>query len=258
MNRNEEARRAILGSIRQSLTESAPHDVVHATRHPPPTPGDRANALPVLNSSRHAPAPAAEDAQPLPADPLARFQHRLEGVAGKFIHVRGPAQLTAAVEQILRDSAAKRVAVSDSPRATAVAREACERSGATLVEHATAMELFRCDVGISTAQWGIAETGTLMLESEQERHRLVSLIPRVHITLLRADRICDTLGDALHHSRGGAAPGEVPSAAITLITGPSRTSDIELTLAIGVHGPQELYVVVLEPRDAPEARHPTR
>lgn len=251
MNRNDEARRAILSSIRQSLTESAPHDVVHATRHDPPTPGDRANGLPVLNASNH--AAAAPAVETLPADPLERFRIRLEAVAGRFVHARGPAQLTAAVEEILRNTKAKRVAVSDSARALAVAREASERSGAKLVEHATAMELFQCDVGISTAQWGIAETGTLMLESHQERHRLVSLIPRVHIALLRADRICDTLGEALQHSRAGAAPGEVPSAAVTLVTGPSRTSDIELTLAIGVHGPQELYVIVLEPLEGGDA-----
>src|SRR5690606_18310272 len=126
----------------------------------------------------------------------------------------------------------------------------CTRTGAELLTDAVPRDLFDCDVGASAAQWGIAETGSLVLESQHERHRLVSLIPRIHVALLPADRICETLGEALSRVRDGAEAGEVPSAAITLVTGPSRTSDIELTLAIGVHGPQELHVIVMEPDGA--------
>lgn len=244
MSRNEEARRAILSSIRRSLTESAPHDVVHAERHEPPTPGDRARSLPVLSLAGAQPAPAAV---PLPDDPLERFRVRLEAVAGVYVPARGSAAMSAAIEEILRRTGARRVAGSDSPRIAALLGEACERVGAELIQDQDPRALFDCDVGVSTAQWGIAETGTLVLESTRERHRLVSLIPRVHVALLRSDRICETLGEALARVRDGAAAGEVPSAAITLVTGPSRTSDIELTLAIGVHGPQELHVIVVEP-----------
>jgi L-lactate dehydrogenase complex protein LldG len=106
----------------------------------------------------------------------------------------------------------------------------------------SAADLFGYDVGISTAQTAIAETGTLMLDSEAERHRLVSLVPPVHIAIINAADICLTLGEALAASRQAS---EI-SRTITFITGPSRTADIELTLAIGVHGPQELYVIINE------------
>ncbi len=103
-------------------------------------------------------------------------------------------------------------------------------------------ELFACDVGICTAQAAIAETGTLMLDSEAERHRLVSLLPPVHIAIVEAASIRLTLGEVL-----AAVEQRHPlSPTVTFITGPSRTADIELTLAIGVHGPQELYVIVNE------------
>ncbi len=105
-----------------------------------------------------------------------------------------------------------------------------------------AQDLFNIDVGITSAQAGIAETGTLVLDSSVERNRLVSLVPPVHIAILHAARIYATLSETLAglQSRGELSP------AITFITGPSRTADIELTLAIGVHGPQELYVIINE------------
>ena len=87
---------------------------------------------------------------------------------------------------------------------------------------------------------GIAETGTLVLESARERSRLLSLVPPIHVAVLSTRCICESLGDALARVRQGA------SHAITFITGPSRTSDIELTLVVGVHGPQTVHVLLLE------------
>ncbi len=106
----------------------------------------------------------------------------------------------------------------------------------------SATKLFDCDVGVTGAQAAIAETGTLVLESERERHRLASLLPPVHIAILNAADICLSLGEALRLVRRDGSTAM--SRTITFITGPSRTADIELTLAIGVHGPKELYVIV--------------
>lgn len=255
MTSSEEARRAILSAIRRSLAESAPHDVVHAERHQPPVPSQR-GALPVLTGAA---AAAAGAPSALPSEKLTGlelFRARLEAVAGTFTLARGAAEVATALEGILGAVSARRVAASDSPRVRPLIEQACARTGAELVIDAAPADLFDCDVGVSGAQWGIAETGTLVLESRHERHRFVSLIPRVHVALLRADRICETLAEALRNSREGAAETTVPSAAITLVTGPSRTSDIELTLAIGVHGPQELHVIVIEPLEEADEASP--
>lgn len=123
------------------------------------------------------------------------------------------------LKQILTDLNAQRIAYSDNAP--------------------NAHEIFHFDVGVSTAQAAIAETGTLVLDSAVERHRLVSLVPPVHIAVVKASSIVETLSDAL-----ALLQKKEISPAITFITGPSRTADIELTLAIGVHGPQELYVIV--------------
>jgi L-lactate dehydrogenase complex protein LldG len=73
---------------------------------------------------------------------------------------------------------------------------------------------------------------------------LISLLPPVHIAVVRAANIYPTIGDALRMLHGDGSR-EI-SRAITFITGPSRTADIELTLTVGVHGPKELYVIVIE------------
>ena len=102
-------------------------------------------------------------------------------------------------------------------------------------------------VCISGADAGIAESGTLVLRSGSGRGRLASLIAPVHIAVLRRAQIVRGLGAALallheHHGRDLF----VDSSNLTLISGPSRTGDIELTLTLGVHGPREIHVVLID------------
>jgi L-lactate utilization protein LutC len=154
------------------------------------------------------------------------FKRNLEAVDGHCLVVHSEAELAEAVNQIVKG---KKVATSDAPPST--------------------KDLFSFDVGITNAQAGIAETGTSVLDSAVEKNRLVSLVPPVHIAILDASRIYRTLGETLSALQSN---GEV-SPAITFITGPSRTADIELTLAIGVHGPQELYVIIVQAPNTSDA-----
>jgi L-lactate dehydrogenase complex protein LldG len=116
-------------------------------------------------------------------------------------------------------------------------------SAVEILAHASTAQQFSCDVGITSAQYAIAETGTLVLESERERNRLASLVPPIHICILNARDIRRKMIDVLDVLQKNGR--ENLSRAVTFITGPSRTSDIELTLAIGVHGPGELHVIVI-------------
>lgn len=97
------------------------------------------------------------------------------------------------------------------------------------------------DAGFTTTLGGIAETGTLVLWPDADEPRLLSLLPPVHIALVRADAIVDNLA-GLIRERGWAQ--SMPTNAV-LISGPSKTADIEQTLAYGVHGPKELIVLVV-------------
>lgn len=97
------------------------------------------------------------------------------------------------------------------------------------------------DAGFTTARGAIAETGSLVLWPSPEEPRLLSLVPPIHIALLDRRTIRDTFEDVLREERW--AEGIPPNA--LLISGPSKTADIEQTLAYGVHGPKRLVVVLV-------------
>jgi L-lactate utilization protein LutC len=227
-DRGEDARRAIFTAIRGHLAASAPYDAVrneHAAHGP----------------AQAAPSPPALVTADAAGEKLERFRRELEAVAGQSTVVRSKREAADALERIVEHAQARRVAVSDAAIVRSVVGRL--RSSVDRLDAATPAELFACDVGVTAAQWGVAETGTLVLESGAERHRLLSLVPPVHVAILEASRILSTLGEALAAVRGQGARGLSPT--VTFVTGPSRTSDIELVLAIGVHGPQVLHVVIL-------------
>lgn len=96
------------------------------------------------------------------------------------------------------------------------------------------------DAGFTTVRCAIAATGSLVLWPSPEEPRLLSLVPPVHVALLDRRTIRDTFQDVLKDERW--AEGMPPNA--LLISGPSKTADIEQTLAYGVHGPKRLVVVL--------------
>lgn len=98
------------------------------------------------------------------------------------------------------------------------------------------------DAGFTTTLGGIAETGTLVLWPNADEPRLLSLLPPLHIALVRAADITDNLA-GLIRAQGWA---ERMPTNVVLVSGPSKTADIEQTLAYGVHGPKELIVLVVK------------
>ena len=95
-------------------------------------------------------------------------------------------------------------------------------------------------IGISEMDWGLANTGTLVQDSTQAEQRLVSTLPDIHIALIATERILADLPAVL------TKVNPERSGYITMITGPSRTSDIERVLTIGVHGPVRLIIAALD------------
>ena len=217
---NGEARDAILASIRASLVASVPFDAEHQKYH----------------------VDSEKCAEPIVLTPLSRetlisnFKKNLESVGGYCTVVSNKQEAADAARSIVEKIGAKQIAISDSEL---VADVVSINPGIDYVKNASAKILFECDLGITSAQWAIAETGTLVLESDAEAHRLTSLVPPVHLCLIEAANIRQTLGEILELT------SREMSRTITFITGASRTSDIELTLAIGVHGPAELHVIVI-------------
>ncbi|HJS28885.1 MAG TPA: LUD domain-containing protein [Anaerolineales bacterium] len=91
-------------------------------------------------------------------------------------------------------------------------------------------------VGLTAALAGIAETGTLVLPAGPGRSLSASLLPEIHIALLQGEDLVDSLPQAL------ALPEVREASSTVLISGPSRTADIEMTLTVGVHGPRLVHV----------------
>ncbi|MBD3655077.1 MULTISPECIES: LutC/YkgG family protein [Marinobacter] len=98
------------------------------------------------------------------------------------------------------------------------------------------------DAAITSTRGGIAETGSLILWPTVAEPRLMSLVPPIHIAVLQASELYATFHQAMLAQNWAAG---MPTNAL-LISGPSKTADIEQTLAYGVHGPKELIVLVIE------------
>lgn len=101
--------------------------------------------------------------------------------------------------------------------------------------------MLAADLGITSATLAIAETGTLVMVAGAGSERTASLLPPVHVAIIEEQQIVPDLYDAFDRL---AELEEMPSN-VTLITGPSKTGDIELRLTTGVHGPGQWHVIVI-------------
>jgi len=214
----------MLARIREHLTASAPFDRVH---HENQKKDEAGQSFQVIE-------------HPTSYSLIDLFRQALESVNGSCTIVADEAEAASSLKQVIELNQLHRIAISDSPIVGRLMQQV--EGTAEVLSNAEPEALFNCDGGITGAQWAIAETGTLVLETKSERHRLVSLVPAMHIAILAGARIFGTMPEAL---AAVSTAGEL-SRTVTFITGPSRTSDIELTLAIGVHGPARLHVIVID------------
>ncbi|MFC4260323.1 lactate utilization protein C [Marinobacter lacisalsi] len=179
-------------------------------------------------------------------DKLARFRSAMAPVHGEIHDCRGDNWVTV-LAGLLADRQVARMLVGSGAEPLTTLRSSKQELPDILVydepveswqEH-----LFHnVDAGLTTTRGGIAETGSLILWPTAEEPRLTSLVPPIHVALLKASELFGTLREAMavqHWHQG------MPTNAL-LVSSPSKTADIEQTLAYGVHGPRELIVLVTE------------
>jgi len=107
------------------------------------------------------------------------------------------------------------------------------------------------DLAITGAEYLIADTGTIVLTTNLDASRQMSLLPRAHLVLATSDQIYPNLATLLNQMESTLIPGHLPTA-LTLITGPSRTADIEKVLIKGAHGPVRQLTFVLNANNPKE------
>ncbi|WP_088832529.1 LutC/YkgG family protein [Paenibacillus tyrfis] len=103
----------------------------------------------------------------------------------------------------------------------------------------------RCQLGIVWPDFAVANTSTLVLQCSPQRGRSVSLLTEILFAVFRADQLVYRMGEAFEQiTRGKQLPAQYASS-LNLITGPSRSADIENDLTIGIHGPGKVYAVII-------------
>lgn len=105
---------------------------------------------------------------------------------------------------------------------------------------------FAADLGITSVNWAVAETGSLALCSQRSQGRVVSLLPPVYLAIVEPSQIVPDLFDLF--TRLEPHKHQLPSN-ISLVTGPSKTGDIELKLTTGVHGPGEVWLLIIDMKE---------
>lgn len=192
---------------------------------------------------------AAHDAwqarQPPLGDLAERFLAAQRAVGSEVVRVPGWGALPAAVTPWLASHDIRSAVTGREPRLEPLRRH-LSGLGVRLGRYERPVEeqrdeLFDTDLGITTSAGGIAETGSIVLIPSPEEPRLLSLAVPVHLAIVETAALVPTLTDFI---RSGAFQGRVPGN-LVLVSGASRTSDIELVLVVGVHGPKVLLVALI-------------
>lgn len=120
----------------------------------------------------------------------------------------------------------------------------CAEKGFSCIRQGMRKHLAGIEVGVTKAVLGIAASGTCMVDSDNEDARLAGMVSEVHILLLKKSEVYPDLPSVAQKVR--ERMNARPATYTTFITGPSRTADIERVAAVGVHGPLELHIILLE------------
>lgn len=172
---------------------------------------------------------------------LAAFDAQASRI-GSTVHRAEQGEVPGRVAQILGDANCRTVAVAREVAERVPIIQALSNTGMSLVPTGELWPTRRADGGISVARLGVAETGSTLLHSTSEDRR-VELCVDVHVVLLDAALLVPTLDAAFSALRAISAK---PPAYASLVSGPSRSADIERQITIGVHGPRALHVLLIE------------
>jgi L-lactate dehydrogenase complex protein LldG len=193
-----------------------------------------------LTNSTPLPFPQSEGSssvyKPSQQDLGLEFAERFTKLLGKFVFCENHKEMVAQLNQIAVTNKWEKIyCIEEGLRKTLADNQ---------FNNYSHNDLASCDTALTTCEWLVARTGSIVMSAAQESGRTVSVYAPVHICIAYTSQLVYDVKDALLKAREKYS-GNLPSL-ITFATGPSRTADIEKTLVVGVHGPKEVYVFLID------------
>ena len=185
---------------------------------------------PAIYESRQPESPSSE------IETFLKEVKKLSGVGQKLL----PSEIGAALKTLVQDQIIRKATAWETPDLRRLGvTEILNSLGVELAPpNASKHEMALCDLGITEADYLLPETGTLVLTSSVDKPRAVSLLPRIHLAIIRPGMLRADMHQVFAEAKDKHY--------LVFITGPSRTADIELTVTLGVHGPKNLFVWMLD------------
>jgi L-lactate dehydrogenase complex protein LldG len=209
-------------------------------------------------AANHQEMPAAPQVKPTAhsAELISSFARELEAVGGHFVGAVAADELFARAAELADQLGALTIAIGagvtfdSEPLANSLEQASrdvirCRPAGDDGARRALIERLARTDLGIVEANCAIASTGTIAVSATPARPSALTLLPPAVLAIVRADRLMGDVAAAIEWL--GAET--IANHRVAFITGPSRTADIEKLIVVGVHGPKQLYVIVVWPND---------
>lgn len=193
-----------------------------------------------LSHSTPLPFPNSEGNQPVfhPLDQEieVEFAEQFTKLQGKFIYCINQQEFAFQLSSLLKKQDWQKIFCVEDNLIAAIAGQFSDQ----LIKE----DLANCDVSITGCEYLVARTGSIVLSSAQTKGRTTSVYAPIHICIAFTNQLVYDIKDALKAAKEKYG-SNLPSM-ITFATGPSRTADIEKTLVVGVHGPKEVYLFLVE------------
>jgi L-lactate dehydrogenase complex protein LldG len=165
------------------------------------------------------------------------FATEFTKAAGKFIYCENEDELKTNLITLITENSWKNIYAAEPP-----IQNMLKESNIDITDEPES--LLQANAGITFCEFLVARFGAIMVSSGQLSGRKLNIFPEVHIVLAKSSQIVPELKDAFQGMKQRYENG-LPSF-ISVITGPSRTADIEKTLVMGAHGPKELYLFLVD------------
>jgi L-lactate dehydrogenase complex protein LldG len=171
------------------------------------------------------------------------FEMRAKNVAAKVFRVKTAVEAQSVIVDIIKSSEAKKVVATNEVLAPSGLRETLKTLNVELYSEQSDIRTHAdtSDVGIACVEFGIAETGSVCEDGLAIEQRLITTLPPISIVVMNSNKVVPTIEAAFETISTVFDRGY-----ISFITGPSRTSDIERVLTIGVHGPSQLVIIAID------------